>query len=104
MDALTGKSNSVRLKIESSIVKTLEPIAAQLKNEFGGIFVKDEDLVSLLLKLRCKSFSKRELDFIRKEILSDEQRAEWVLARVKEASRQGTTADFKALLKQIRKS
>ena len=104
MGAVNDKDSLVRVKFKPTTIENLSSVLTQLEKEFGKMFSKIDDVAELLLSIRSKSLSKRELDFIRKKVLTDEQRAEWVLARVKEASSSGVKADFKSLLRQIKTS
>lgn len=105
MEQIRTRKSPDRATLQVETLVAINPLEEQLKEEFKDMVrIKRDDVVNFILSLRSEPFSEKELDKIRKEKLTDQQRAKWLLKQVQIAESAGKDVNLDALMEQIKGS
>lgn len=96
------RKTPARVTLNVETVEKIREITSQLETEFKDILkFKRDDVVNIVLSLRCQKLTASELNQIREEKFTDKKRAEWLLKQIERSEQSGNETSFEELVKQL---
>ncbi|MCJ8276472.1 MAG: hypothetical protein HRT44_11455 [Bdellovibrionales bacterium] len=96
------RKTPARVTLNVETVEKLREISSQLETEFKDILkFKRDDVVNIILSLRCQKFTTAELSQVREDKFTDKKRAEWLLKQIERSEQSGSEISFEELVKQL---